>query len=259
MKPSESAHLLTALAQWPAPVVIGGTGGSGTRLVAQLLRSLGVALGDNVNNAEDAIELVWIYDKYVNPYLASGRVDKPQFEADLSAALSRHRASSTGPVWGWKNPRSIYLLPVLDSLIPGMLFVHVIRHGIDMALSSNQNQLDKHGRAVLGPAGDRLPPPMRSALLWQRVNDSAADHGKKMAGRYFLVRYEDACAAPQASILPVARALGIESSAKQLAVTTRAVAPRWPSLAPERLAEFRAAIGHCLERFGYQCGPDLQQ
>jgi hypothetical protein len=60
--------------RWSAPVVIGGTGGSGTRLIARLLREMGVALGERVNESEDALAFIPVYDRYVNPYLETGAV-----------------------------------------------------------------------------------------------------------------------------------------------------------------------------------------
>src|SRR3954471_11566351 len=39
------------------PVVIGGTGGSGTRVVARMLRTAGVFMGGRLNSADDALDL----------------------------------------------------------------------------------------------------------------------------------------------------------------------------------------------------------
>ena len=41
--------------------------------------------------------------------------------------------------WGWKEPRSIYLLSFLHRHLPALRFLHVVRDGRDMALSKNQN------------------------------------------------------------------------------------------------------------------------
>ncbi len=190
------------------PIVVGGTGGSGTRLVVRLLREMGVQMGAYVNASEDALAFVRLYDRYVNPYRAAGTVNVRQFRMDMYRALHRHtREINTGAAWGWKNPRSIYLLPLLDRLIPGLRFIHVIRHGLDISMSENQNQLIKHGRAMLGESCTELPRPLASALLWKGVNETAADYGRKMAGRYFLLRYEDLCAWPTPTMQSVAAVL----------------------------------------------------
>jgi hypothetical protein len=155
--------------------------------------------------------------------------------------------------WGWKNPRSIYLLPLLDELIPGLRFVHVIRHGLDMAMSGNQNQLSLHGRAVLGAAHDELSPQTRSALLWKRVNEVAADYGRTMPGRYFRLRYEDVCAEPDRHLAPLAAALGLALPVGGWKEKVAPVAHRWAGLDPATLREVRSRIGDALERFGYPC------
>ena len=238
---------------WSAPVVIGGTGGSGTRLIARLLREMGVELGVHVNAAEDALPFVPVCDKYINTYLKNGAVDVPRFEADLLAAIRDHLNPAGKKVWGWKNPRSIYLLPVLDGLIPGLRFVHVIRHGLDMAASANQNQLEQHGRAALGKEYDGLSLAVRSALLWKKVNEAAANYGRSMPGRYFLLRYEDVCADPARTMAPVAASLGLSIPTGGWREPVVPTAHRWAGLDPATLGELKSRVRDALERFGYPC------
>jgi hypothetical protein len=246
-------HELFRARGWSGPVVIGGTGGSGTRLVARLLREMGIALGTHVNEAEDAIEFGWLYDVYVNDYLERGTVALERLEADLLRAITRHIDPARHPKWGWKNPRSIYLFPVFERLIPGLTFVHVIRHGLDMATSDNQNQLARHGRAALGRRYDRLPRVVRSALLWKRINQAAAAQGQRMPGRYFLLRYEDVCADPHSSLVPLARALGLAEPAENWHTPIVPAESRWQNLEPRTIAELRKRIGDGLSQFGYAC------
>jgi hypothetical protein len=232
--------------------VIGGVGGSGTRLVVGLLREMGVSLGADVNESEDAKSFVPIYDAYVSAYLETGTVALEPLATDLLQAIEKHIDPAAQPVWGWKNPRSIYLLPLLDQLIPGLRFVHVIRHGLDMPMSANQRQLREHGRAVLGRGCDEMPRELRSALLWKRVNEAAADYGRGMGERYFLLRYEDVCSDPSASLGALAAALGL--ALPQRWKTPIAPVPhRWKELEPALLDALRAGIGGTLERFGYPC------
>ena len=87
------------------------------------------------------------------------------------------RALEPGRPWGWKEPRSIYLLPFLHRHLPSLRFLHVVRDGRDMALSANQNQLRKHGDAAAIPAD--LSPPERSIALWSWVNLTAARYGEE--------------------------------------------------------------------------------
>jgi hypothetical protein len=206
--------LTGALERWladrrcAAPVVVGGTGGSGTRLIVGLLRAVGVAMGHRVNGADDALDFVRLYDLHANAWL-SGALDVPGFEAGLCGALTAHAAARPGRPWGWKNPRSVYWLPLLDAAFPGLRYLHVVRDGLDMTTSANQRQLKLHGAQVLGPAMAGLPADEASLRLWTVVNLSAAEFGAGMGGRYLRVRYEDACDDPRATALAIAAWLGI--------------------------------------------------
>jgi hypothetical protein len=193
------------------PLVVGGVGGSGTRLVVQLLKNLGVSMGLNLNASEDALAFVPFYEKYINQYLMGAPVNYQHLADELQAAMISHRRDSLDALhWGWKNPRTIYLLPILDSLIPGLRFVHVVRDGLAVSTSGNQKQLDKHGAYVLQDDMQTLSKNQRSLLLWTIVNNAAADYGKTMGDRYFLVRYEDACENPSKALSAIGASLGLK-------------------------------------------------
>ena len=139
------------------PLVIGATGGSGTRVVARIARHAGYNLGRNLNSAEDALEFYSFHDKWINRFVSSERrgatlpkSETEKMEAEFHSALDRHYPAALRgeKLWGWKAPRSIYLLPFLEAKLPALKFIHVLRDGRDMALSPNQNQLRKHSRAV---------------------------------------------------------------------------------------------------------------
>src|SRR4051794_17563816 len=79
------------------PLVIGATGGSGTRVVARLARHAGYDLGRNLNEAEDALEFYSFHEKWINPFVLAedhGRPlsesDSELMDADFQSALERH-------------------------------------------------------------------------------------------------------------------------------------------------------------------------
>jgi len=140
----------------PGPNVIGGTGGSGTRVVARVVRSAGMFIGTNLNASEDALD----FGDYSNRWIDVFRVGPPSDRSptvraamidDLRATVDRHLApfDAGAAAWGWKEPRSIFLLPFFADQFSSLKFLHVIRDGRDMAYSSNQNQLRKHGHVLL--------------------------------------------------------------------------------------------------------------
>lgn len=235
----------------PSPVVVGGTGGSGTRMVVEMLRVMGVAMGSDCNVSGDAMPFVPLYDRFNNPYL-EGRVDKRAFVDQLLDCMTQHRAAVSGESpWGWKNPRSIYLLPLLDNVIPDLRFVHVVRDGLAMSSSANQAQLAKHGATVLPVTMRSLPDRTRSLVLWSTVNTAAADYGQTMGPRYMRLRYEDMCADPSGAMAQLASGLGLQGGTVPLPVH----APRLRG--GERLPEAGTAAhdiaAAALQRFGYPC------
>jgi hypothetical protein len=237
------------------PVVIGATGGSGTRVFARIVRRAGLYIGTNLNESEDALDLAYYADRWINTFLAQ-RDDEldERMAADLDEVLAVHRAEHDGGAWGWKEPRSIYLLPFLDTRLPGLRFVHIVRDGRDMALSSNQNQLRKHADALLGPPRAEESAPLRSIMLWGRINNAAADYGAAVLGdRYLRLRFEDLCGDPVPTIRRLHDFLGLDGDAEDL---KREVAPppslgRWRTEDVELRAALERAAGEALQRFGY--------
>jgi hypothetical protein len=43
--------------------------------------------------------------------------------------------------WGWKEPNTYIILEKLNEYYPNMKYIHLIRNGLDMAFSENQNQV----------------------------------------------------------------------------------------------------------------------
>ena len=72
-----------------APVVIGATGGSGTRVVARIAKLAGYNLGTNLNSAEDALEFYSFHDKWINPFVCAERVRKKMTPWQLARTRQR--------------------------------------------------------------------------------------------------------------------------------------------------------------------------
>ncbi|MBF0097092.1 MAG: sulfotransferase [Magnetococcales bacterium] len=186
------------------PLIIGATGGSGTRAVRSALMAVGAYMGTNVNESGDLLDFDDFLENVINRILQYTRSLDYSINAlpaglrmDLmrSIQLYEKKILSKVPdgvtVWGWKNPRSMYLLPLLNAALPNMHFLHVVRDGRDMALSHNQNQLQKHYIHYFNrPIGhDRL---MASMQMWSVLNLEVAACGARQLGhRYHRVRLED--------------------------------------------------------------------
>ena len=234
--------------------VIGATGGSGTRVLARIVLRGGMFIGSDRNRSEDALDFAAYSDRWVDDALAGSW--SAAMTDELRALVARQWAgrSGDGP-WGWKEPRSVYLLPFLAEELPGLRFLHLVRDGRDMALSDNQVQLRKHGAAVLGDGGGELSL-LRSIALWREVNLRAADFGERELGpRYLRIRFEDLCADPPAVTAAVLRFFGLHGDAGPISreeVRPPSSLGRWRDVDGSTIAELEAAAGGALRRFGYQ-------
>lgn len=251
------------------PIVVGATGGSGTRVVARILRQSGVFIGTNLNVSEDPVELGEFSDRWVNRYALSRfsgheKGDSSAMKIDLAEVLARHTSAmqNKSEGWGWKEPRSILYLPFLHEAFPSMRFIHLVRDGRDMALSSNQNQLRKHGEVMLRDAESAWAEPHRSIALWSRLNVGAAEYGEgRMAGRYHRIRFEDLCMDPRRVIDTVLDFLGITASDRSTLVSlvqSPDTLQRWRNQAPDTINRMEETASAGLDYFGYRSPSDSQ-
>ena len=242
------------------PAVVGATGGSGTRAVARILRGAGLFIGTELNESEDAWKFGGYSDRWIDVCLSHRERGLPEdvehaMLADLEALLAEHCAplESLSRRWGWKEPRSIYLLPFFDRHLPALRFLHIVRDGRDMALSANQNQLRKHGAAAPIPTG--LPPAVRSIALWAWINLEAARYGEaQLGGRYLRIRYEDLCTRPVDIARTLLTFLEIDSDpslALDIVVSPGSLG-RWRDRDPALISELEAVGGQALVAFGYE-------
>ena len=248
-----------------APLVIGATGGSGTRVIARIAKLAGYNLGAKLNSAEDALEFYSFHDRWINRFVSAQRRrervtpwQSARMKEDFHAALARHipAAERRGTHWGWKAPRSIYLLPFLHVQFAQLKFIHVLRDGRDMALSQNQNQIRKHGPAVLS-WGERLfrSVPERSVLLWEKVNSHAADYGEtSLRQNYLRVRFEDLCAKPLETTVQILNFLEATIDPEPVAraeITPPGSLGRWQAASSQIVSKLEATAATSLRRFGY--------
>ena len=248
-----------------APLVIGATGGSGTRVIARIAKHAGYDLGSKINPAEDALELYAFFDAWIDPFIRAQRQgttmtpwQSARMKEDFYAALARHipEVERRGRLWGWKAPRSIYLLPFFHGECPHIKFIHLLRDGRDMALSLNQNQLRKHGAAVLS-VRERLfhSTAERSILLWQKINLRAVDFGEsRMPENYLLVRFEDLCRAPLETVIGILNFLKTSIDPEPIArkeITPPKTLGRWRECSRRTISKLQAAGTAGLRRFGY--------
>lgn len=233
--------------------------------MARVVRRGGMYIGVGLYGSEDPPELGIFSDRWINLFMTRERWGLPaEVEAamarELAGTLERHLAACDGTprLWGWKEPRSIFLLPFFHQRFPAMRFVHVVRDGRDMAFSTNQNQLNKHGHTLLSPHEAQEPLAVRSMLLWSRLNLLAADYGAQhLRSQYHRLRFEDLCRQPTETIAALFDFLGLDEGAAAAAQAEVAPPPslgRWRDHEAKTLEAIERAGLAALQRFGYAAG-----
>lgn len=242
-----------------SPIIIGGIGGSGTRVLARIVSELGVDIGRDLNRPNDDM---WINLLFFRPT----RIPEGQFDTlesvipgmdlirrhrvgsafrmtaqelrYLSSALSDvwktdnwgkkrlrwclkrlikfilpiRRTNKASDVWGWKEPISHFYIRQFLQYFPEARYVHVVRHGLDMALSGNLNQV-KH----FGSLHDVSTTNPRDALrFWLAANSKALVTMNDYPERTHVLRFEDLCFEPSNTITSLARFLGFRPTAAEI-------------------------------------------
>jgi len=249
------------------PIVVGGVGGSGTRVVAEILQHLGVFLGHDLNDPKDHLSFTLLFKR---PSWLSTRLDnadalEPGFSllakrlcgvgrpsasewaflmrATADVARRGHnfdgigrgrwawerarRLAAPGPssgitaehvAWGWKEPNTHLLIEPLAQRFPNFKYIHVIRHGLDMALSANQNQLFNWG-ALFGvePPARVEDRPAACLRYWIRANRRAVALGERLGReRFLLLNFDRLCREPRTVLEQLLVFLNLESSEQRL-------------------------------------------
>jgi hypothetical protein len=264
-----SARPRAAAAAPGPPVAIGGIGGSGTRVAAELLAALGLQLGGDLNEASDNLWFTLLFKEPGVLGLADAELQArwALFRARMSAArpltgeeralaaalagrphfahtptwLGRRAATliadggAAGAArgWGWKEPNTALVADRLLGLAPDLRYLHLLRHPFDMALSRNQNQLANWGPALLGPQADLTP---RAAVaFWCEAHRRFRAVERGYPGRVLALDYDAMCADPAGAARRIAALAGRELTAERIAWFARKVRGRGP-VAPRRAA-----------------------
>ena len=254
-----------------SPVIIGGIGGSGTRIVAEILIHIGIHLGHTLNASLDNLWFTALFKRLdlfkkehgerkaeikkgldiFTEAMVGGSVLSDDFRRRLSDYVRdiekdayfnnefeylyhnwenfiENIMSSNRPDmddfagWGWKEPNTHVILEDLSNYYCDLRYIHVIRHGLDMAFSKNQNQV-KFWRAMYGiiPSGKNHDP-VASFRYWLKANQNAIDTGKKMLrDRFLLINYESLCNSPEKEIKRLAKFVQLSLSNETFDIVTK--------------------------------------
>jgi len=208
----------------PDPVGIGAVGGSGTRLVAEIVAQAGLVPASPLNRAGDAME--WPPFKRLLTPAMEARYDRDVLLNNIFAAFEkllvdrRERLGSSGRV-NWKVPGTFFWLRELSSYFPRMQYIHLIRNGLDMAYSGNQNQIANwapHLDIAIEYEDNGKIRPRAMLEYWLAANEHALCVGRECLGeRMLTVRFEDLCTTPTAELERILQFLGFDLSPSEIA------------------------------------------
>ncbi len=144
------------------PIIIIGMHRSGTGMITEMLRKLGLFVGEKKDANHEATFFCninnWLFHQsggaWDNPgtirYLLRNEevlgltLDYIQFLINSPRAISflgwrkylrYHSIFNLDFPWGWKDPRNTFTLPIWLRLFPNAKVIHVYRHGVDVAKS----------------------------------------------------------------------------------------------------------------------------
>jgi len=242
------------------PVIVGGSGHSGTRIFIEIIGHAGVFCGirslTKRKHSED-LRIIDLLNRWVTPFVFN-TLDGQQ-EAAMMRAFAR-RLRLYFPLrrkpWGFKNPRCMLILPVLHQLFPEMKFVHVIRDGRDISLGNAFVSSNRYLDAFLEDDERSLPPEQKMILFWGRSNQRAMEYGTAALGdRYTMMRWEDLCLKSISMTEKLIRfAGGVQSaalSASRLVERPDSIG-RWADFPPEVRDPVVARGQLWLSLFGYE-------
>lgn len=212
-----------------SPIVIGGIGGSGMRVLVLIFEKLNIYMGrGHLDETLDDTYYTFIFKRQI-------KLSSEQFKQYLQIYLSLHLGAfestkknislinkiykmktpqvnscdkhkiyeqikaggtqiiSPGTVkWGWKEPNSYVYLDKLIKYLPNIKYIHVMRNGLDMVFNCNQNQVmfwENHSREKLTP----------SIILnyWVNTQKRMKNLRKKYPKNILIISYEEFCERPE--------------------------------------------------------------
>jgi hypothetical protein len=128
---------------------------------------------------------------------------------------------------GWKVPDTFHWLEEFSGFFDDFQYVHLVRNGLDMAYSSNKNQIKNWASAISlaieYSANGNIQP--RSMLeYWLTANERAlATADRCMHGNILVLRFEQLCLNPTRELRRLLEFLHIDCSDEQVAQMTAMV------------------------------------
>ena len=240
-------------------VAVGALGGSGTRVIAQILINLGINLGGVLNEPNDNLIFTalfkspkWyklshqkefksrlrIFDRFMNGQTLSATDNYTLLKASLTnktigrdylyyyKVFLRRRSIRASVPWGWKEPNTQLYLEEINDLYPQIKYVHVLRNGLDMAFSSNKYQLKNWGfkyDIFINDTENNQEISIKQLDYWIESTKEVLSKRSKFQDRFYLLNYTNFCLDPSKEIDKLLRFLDLNINHKELTELTELV------------------------------------
>lgn len=220
------------------PLILLGMHRSGTSLMVRLLADVGVHMGRHLSrDAEDiffqklnrriygAVGVRWGYVAPLQKAMRNPRFVNQQTERMRRALFFSRRPWSAAPgivhffgaplwrrvqegeifPWGWKDPRTSLTFPIWLRIFPRARVVHVLRNGIDVAISTHRRSQKQRARFWNRSLKlDYCPVTLDFQYcfrLWEEHVSFVLEHRRLIPDEQYLeVRYEQLLATPEAEM-----------------------------------------------------------
>lgn len=207
-------------------IAIGGTGGSGTRLIARIVQALGYHLGNDLNKAHDNLlfsllfrrknilleepaHINHLFDLFLRCLRGNPKLDSADIE--LLNKLARGDRHDHASAWfeerlehlmkqstekqhsliAWKEPNTHVFANALLSRFETVEYIHVARDGLDMAFSTNQYQLMLWGDCFLNRPVSKSP--SDALQYWNAVHRRVLALKRTHPERVHILSYDRIC------------------------------------------------------------------
>jgi len=245
------------------PVIILGMHRSGTSMISERLDQLGLFVGRELQDDHEStffldlndqimarVSAAWDYPKPILDFLACDeavRMTAAALAADLSSRrirtfMGREMLDAFDKPWGWKDPRTVFTLPLWLRLFPGARLVYIVRNGIDVAkslmvrerklLSLRSQRFDDRMkkfslRSCLERAGYKGSPRCLSLAggfdLWEEYVQRADENLRGLPNPTLTMRYEDVLSDPKTHLPELARFCELETTADAIAKAAKQI------------------------------------
>ncbi len=238
------------------PVIILGMHRSGTSMVSELLDQLGLFVGKELQDDHESTYFLDLNDIILSRVNASWdhplpvldffkcdeavRMTAEALAADVSSSgikkfLGKGRLKNFDKPWGWKDPRTVFTLPLWLKLFPEARLVYIVRNGIDVAKSLmvrerkllklrterfDSRMKKRSFRPHLDRAGYKGSPrclTMQGGFdLWLEYVQQADANLRDIPNTIHILKYEDMLGDPKKHLPALAHFCGLKPDAKTI-------------------------------------------